>query len=774
MPWLFFLVPGLLLGLLAAAIPPLIHLLSRRRYQVVDWGAMQFLQISQTTRRRLLLEEILLMLLRVLAIAVMVLGMASPVLQVPGLAQVAGRGHRDVVLLFDGSASMDERTTGKSAQEQAREWANAFLDTLSAGDGVCVLDARQQVVPVVAGLTHDLQDVRAKIAHLPEPHGGCDWPQAVQAAHKVLAGSQRPERDIIILSDNQRYSWADDNSLLRWELLATELRGEPGVRPHVWVVNVAPQRPADPPNWTLAPVRASRAVASVGQLVTFRTALVLRGQKEYRPPHRLRLEVDGSPVSDLPAPRSADLGDKGQVPLSFSHRFTAAGSHLVSVIVEPDPPVEERPPDYRIKDQLPGDNRQDFAVEVLPALPVLLADGDERPAPKRRGTDFLRDALAPARDRNPVVLARVVPVQEFDAALLAGDLGKEPGSRARVLVLSNVARLTAAQQEAVTQFLTAGGGVLVTLGDRVDAAHYNDQLFRAGQGWLPARLEEQAGDESDLGHAPAPLPSSFFHPALELFREVKVGGLGETRFPRWWRLTVPGRTSPAVPVALLTNNDPLLVERPYPGAVAHATPGAGRVLLSAVPLDNSWRTNLPDLPAFAPLAHELIYYLAGARSAESNLQPGQPLHYRPDREDSLAGLMLQPPEGEAKPLVQDANPDADVYPVRVLRQPQGPLLVYEHTRETGVYQLKAPDHRTIYYVVQPDPRESDLTPCDDRDREKVARLLPTLKYENDRDKLTTALVAGSQWQPLWEVFLGGVIAFLCAEVFLTRRIARNR
>src|SRR5262249_30617289 len=154
-----------------------------------------------------------------------------------------------------------------------------------------------------------------------------------------------------------------------------------------------------------------------------------------RPPHRLRLEVDGRPVADLKAPAAARL-EKGQVPLSFTHRFPTAGSHLVSVVVEPDPPPEQRPAGYALKDHLPGDNRQDLAIEIVPALPVLLVDGDDRPNPKHRGTDFLRDALAPARDRTPAVLARVVPAQEFTPARLVSDLGKEPGTKPRVLVLS--------------------------------------------------------------------------------------------------------------------------------------------------------------------------------------------------------------------------------------------------------------------------------------------------------------------------------------------------
>src|SRR3954451_1052245 len=95
----------MLFGLAALAIPPLIHLLNRRRFDVVDWGAMQFLQISETTRRRLLIEELLLMLLRMALLAVLVLGIAGPFAPFDKPVRLAGRASRDVVLVIDGSAS---------------------------------------------------------------------------------------------------------------------------------------------------------------------------------------------------------------------------------------------------------------------------------------------------------------------------------------------------------------------------------------------------------------------------------------------------------------------------------------------------------------------------------------------------------------------------------------------------------------------------------------------------------------------------------------------
>jgi hypothetical protein len=443
----------------------------------------------------------------------------------------------------------------------------------------------------------------------------------------------------------------------------------------------------------------------------------------------------------------------------------------VSLILEPDPPAEKRPPGYVIKDHLPGDNRQDFAIEVVPALPVLLVDGDTTPQPKRRGSDFLRDALAPARDRTPVVLLRVVPVQEFTPALLTNELlepepaNKRPSTRPRVLILSNVARLTAAQSEAIEGFLQEGGGVLVTLGERVEPAFYNEQLFRAGKGWLPARVDQIRGDDTQVRTAARPVPGSFFHPALDLFRDVPLGGLGDAWFARWWKTTTPGRDSLATPVAVLNqDHDPFLIEKPV---------GEGRVLLTAVPLDTSFRTNLLDLPAFVPLAHEMVYYLAGTRAAEHNLRPGQPLRYRLDKTASLEGLRLRPPTGDEKDLIPGAPLDAKVFSASMQKQGQGQLLVHEGMREPGVWRLTTADKQTIHYVVQPDPRESDLTPASEEERSRVAELLP-VRYENERDRILPELERSAERQEVWWWFLLGVILLLCGEVWMTRRIVKAR
>src|SRR5207302_4546519 len=97
--------------------------------------------------------------------------------------------------------------------------------------------------------------------------------------------------------------------------------------------------------------------------VTFRTDLEIRGKTAYTPPYGINLEVDGELVRRLEPPPASALA-KGKIPLTFTHRFTSEGSHLVSLILEPDPPGPSA------RDTLPDDDRQDYSVEVTPPLPV--------------------------------------------------------------------------------------------------------------------------------------------------------------------------------------------------------------------------------------------------------------------------------------------------------------------------------------------------------------------------------------------------------------------
>ena len=69
---------AVLVGLVGVALPLVIHLLNRRRGEVMDWGAMQFLEPGRRARRRIRLAEILLMAARMGLLGVVVLASVRP------------------------------------------------------------------------------------------------------------------------------------------------------------------------------------------------------------------------------------------------------------------------------------------------------------------------------------------------------------------------------------------------------------------------------------------------------------------------------------------------------------------------------------------------------------------------------------------------------------------------------------------------------------------------------------------------------------------------
>ena len=119
-----FLQIAMLGGLAAMALPVLAHLISRRRFDIVQWGAMQFLQLGRKTRRRIRLEELLLMLLRMGILGAIAFAMARPWASGGAIGKLTGRVSRDVVLVIDGSYSMGWKGPVETPHAKAIQWAH--------------------------------------------------------------------------------------------------------------------------------------------------------------------------------------------------------------------------------------------------------------------------------------------------------------------------------------------------------------------------------------------------------------------------------------------------------------------------------------------------------------------------------------------------------------------------------------------------------------------------------------------------------------------------
>ncbi len=189
-----FLHPWALAGLVAAAIPILLHLLARREPPTVVFPAVRYLiTTTREHQRRLKLQHLLLLLFRTLLLIALVLAAAGPTLPRSG---VAGHAPSALVVVVDNSPSSGVVVAGTARLAQLQAAARRVLGRSTPDDALWLLTAD--------GLPRrgDRQALLDQVAGLAVSPRRLDLGVAVALAGEILAGDPRPG-EIVLLSDLQ-------------------------------------------------------------------------------------------------------------------------------------------------------------------------------------------------------------------------------------------------------------------------------------------------------------------------------------------------------------------------------------------------------------------------------------------------------------------------------------------------------------------------------------------------------------------------------------------
>ena len=120
---------GMLAWGLAAALPLLIHLWSRRKHRQEPWAAMAFLLAAlRKNARRIQLEQWILLAMRTLILLLFALALSDPQSSLfSGWAGGATGAQTHVILVLDASYSMDYQSGDKSRFQMAKELARQLV-----------------------------------------------------------------------------------------------------------------------------------------------------------------------------------------------------------------------------------------------------------------------------------------------------------------------------------------------------------------------------------------------------------------------------------------------------------------------------------------------------------------------------------------------------------------------------------------------------------------------------------------------------------------------
>lgn len=825
--------PWMLTGLAGVALPVIAHLLSKKKYDIVAWGAMQFLKLRQETRRRVWLEDLWLLLLRMALVAWLAIALARPWVSAKWLGDIGPQPNRDVVLILDGSYSMAWEATSVTPQEAAIRWIDQFLSRLRPGDTVTLLEAREQVRTLIDPPTRDVNRVRDVLKQLALPTGTANFPEALAHAIKLLSRANHLRREVVLLTDGQSQGWFSDDSNL-W-LRLDDLKKQSSVTPHLWVVNVLnagepdgeeSMPPAERLNFHVERLQPSRELSVPGFPIRLQTRVRFSGGST-SVTRQVHFEVDGQRLAERT--QSVTLAPGGEANVEFEHRFEGTGSHLVRVTLD--------------SDDLPTDNVSEAVIVVTEAVPVLLVDGDPRPDPVQSETFFLNAALVATGNETPWLKPAIVKAAEWTPQsrplapreelpnqppaanpLLKPNQPAMPDARSALLsrseratlndldkyaavVLTNVSKLTDAQFSALSDYARRGGGVGFALGNQIDRDSYNHQVFAGETGLLGVLLkdiESETPEQREQGVfiANATLES----PWLQRFRAERGAAFTTARFSRWWKAEIAEgkrqkaesgqdadeesakeevERQPAIALARLQTGAPYLIGGQF---------GRGNVLLLTSPLDADWNT-LPAKPDFVAFVHEFLFQLA-SRRGERNVAVGQPLvspltnFDQPAEVGMAATFVFESPDGEPREAkVRDAGASL--------------LLALDDTSLPGVYVLRhkepADEQRLMgkaeigrkpagpekdrlakplaaqgreLFVVNADRAESNLTPLTD---EQIASITADERLQFIREGREIQAAASSELprHEIWQLLFLAFLALLVGEVLLTRRLVRG-
>ncbi len=721
-----FLNAALLGGLAAVAIPVLIHLFHRSRFKVVPWGAMHLLEsVLRRNRRRVRLEQLILLLVRCSIPCFLALLMARPV--ITGTQDLLGNKKTSTVILLDNSYSMEAGGPARSNFHQAKEAAAQILDGLVPGSEAAVVRMAGGVSGLLDEPSFDVARVKAELLNGKSGFGAAAVPEALRFAGATLGQMHLPNRDVILLSDFQRVSWENAEALARAKAIDQLLRGP--LTPTLTFFHAGREVRE---NVRMESLETSRMILGVGQKLQVRANLTNHGEADVSD-LRVVFKVDGveRQVSSL---ASLGAGQKGQV--LFTHAFDTAGSHVIEVSADAD--------------TLQADNSCMMSIPVWNRVPVLLVTGDPNPEPLRGETDFLEIALRPYTSAKAeladLIATRTVEARDLNAAMLA---------ETRVVILANVPQLAEPQLRALEDFIREGGGLLVFPGNRINSAWYNSAFAADGRGLLPLPVVSLAGTTlRDQGTHASIVSQNYEHPALELFNDPRNGALSDGQIWLWYKLkddpaARSGESGLAV-LARLDSGDPFLVEKRY---------GEGRVVQSCVPCDADW-SNLPMRPFYLPLMQQLTTYLASKVFPPRNVEVGKPLV-----------AFLTPADVGRRAVITD--PEGKTHEIKVIHKGTRGVAEFARTQSPGLYALDAPGNNRIHFVVNTDRRESDLRQLGASEVDTVAKAVgaKVVRSWNEYRKLEQERRFG---QEVWPLLLALVAAFLFAEMVLQQFFARRK
>ncbi|QEH38308.1 hypothetical protein OJF2_69090 [Aquisphaera giovannonii] len=576
---------GLAAGAALAALPVILHLFMRQTPKHVVFPALRLIRERQKrSKKRMRVKNWLLLLARMAVLALMALALARPT-----FTSEMSLGDEAVPsalgLVFDTSLSMGYKENDRTRLDEAKERALAILDKVPDSSLVYTVNSAVPGTPVPlspAAARKWIDDLTIRPVNR-------TLNAAVGQIYPIVADCDRPRREVFVFTDLAGSSWNPGEHAAGLDQAEKVLKEKSGGKISTFIIRVGPAEARDV---AIDAAEPASTVATQGEEMEVRGLVRNSGGQAATRVVEFYLDgvKKGARTIEIPP------GNQAEVTFTTPRRLDEAEVHRGELRLTGSP------------DPLEFNDRRYFSFRVRPALKVLLISDVPLDA------DFVAAALDPDQAPGAPRTFQVARARPSELVQRHRDTLKDQAA----VFLLNVAALDEEAWGLLNAYVHEGGGLVVGLGNRCQAANYNgptaSQVLAAGLDAV-----QNPGKEMTFGAI-----ADFTHPLFQGYAKEMEPLLAITPVYHYWSLK-PAKESRAL--LGFSDKAPALLERPFKGA------RTGRSLLWSSPLAYRYDPKDParwnDLPLptygwpFLALMNRTVAYLAGTSSEQLNYVAGE-------------------------------------------------------------------------------------------------------------------------------------------------------
>lgn len=555
-----FLNPLLLFGLLAVAVPIIIHLINLRRPQKIAFSTLAFFkELQKSTIRRIRIKQYLLMALRAAALLFLALALARPFLP-PTISGTSGSDDpKAIAIIIDNSPSMERIGSDGPLIEQARQVARELIDTGLPSNRYYIAGTNGESRE--GGKFSSGAQAKEIVEKLDVSEAAHYTQESIRLAYQQLQQSALSQAVIFFISDGQ----ASQLSSLEDLALSTGTTEKP-VSFQMVALNSGSQQ-----NLAVSDIELKSQMISVGSPVKLGVKVENVGQTAAANQF-ISLEVEGEMSGQYEL--SLKAGEEREFQFDLVPEKT--GDIAGSIILEGD--------------EIVYDNRRNFVIRVPESRSVLLVNESEG---QSDFVSYLRPALEAARQTNAQINFDEKTVPEVDqSSWLNSD----------AIILDGLQKIPEYWFEDLQRFVQNGNGVLFLPSEQGDVRNYDAffSQFNAGT------FDDITGEYASFRTIGTLGKLEEGHPIInELFNRQENEEIN-IDFPElffYYHYKTATNTG-SYTILRAANDDPLLTEQQF---------GEGILLISSLGADPGW-SNFPVHPLFAPVYYRSILYASTSES----------------------------------------------------------------------------------------------------------------------------------------------------------------